>query len=1673
MAAIVEPAFKAEEDVAARRLGELLGYVEQLIKLDERPATRLSQHKLSDGSQFILHQHELSGLPGVHLDSSDADGPIWLRMERLQRTNPPPIGDECQGWIEISSDPLKTPALLDIRHMRVLEEEKNRLTAAGEARPDDCAPSLKSAQKGEPPGSYFDITLRLEDRPAIREALEAYCSGPWAEWSEGEKPRRRSIAVYQRLFEIAQRLLQSGGTEAAELIWGIGIARWNRPEESIDIPMIERSVEIEIADQSDAAITVRPRSTTAHVELRPFEKLAPEKLILAEDAARRCLRGIEIANAEGVSPFKGETYEPILKICGSQLDPEGGYLPDHRILPDAEPVPAAEGSSLTVADRYVLFARRRAGNAVLQDIERFKTVIAPTDAVSPVLEGATRTLVMGPSDGISDVYQPLGDKIGATDSIGREPDAETVDPEHGDLFFPKPFNDDQVQIIRRLEKSDGLVVQGPPGTGKTHTIANIISHMLATGRRVLVVSHGDTALRVIRDQLPEGVRDLTISVAGSDRESLKQVERAINLMLGIVNLIDSNHQRQRNLIRELEASIVKGRKRLSEIDARLAAIASEHLSPVPGGSESPYQTALRVVEDRARYEWFTDRPSRIFADTGIDEARLARLADARKRVNADLEFIHERLPSPANLPDARTLLEWHRDLVAAKSLDEAIAATEPQLRRIVAQLGLEGAEALALKLKEHAGRISALMNEPWVWGLIEWQTPDSPSVDRIRGIAKAFLAEADQLVTERAIFVATPVSVPAELPPQPHRDAIFNALTQGKNPFGLLAIGLRPYRETIEQIRVAGLRPDGTSAWQHVRTYVTFHEKLIGLSSRWASLRGELLLSEEIHFGPDRPAALDAVVDGLRAALVEHPAACKQVAYELASALGSRDEAAAILDHRTSTAEFGNQLASFVAAKRLSAVREKVKATVDQFRSSSCPLAAGAIDVLSIVIGNAQYAPEQIERVWTGLRARLAGLRNLEDSFQEIIEGSAALAEAGSHAWSERLRTEPASRENDPCIPADWKAAWDWAARLTYLERIGASNDLSALHRERLATEEDLRNNFAKLVKERTFFNLAASMKGSAKAALNAFAQLIRKIGKGTGKGAVFHRRDAREAMERCYDAVPCWIMPTWRVSEQLPVALGAFDLVILDEASQSDVRELPALLRGKKVLVVGDDRQVSPSAAFLSLANIQRLRANYLGEFPYPGQVEPGASMYDLARVMFPDKFVMLKEHFRCVEPIIRFSMQFYDEPLVPLRVPKGHERLAPPLIDILVEDGERRGKSKVNPREAEVIVDEIERIVADPALALIGSDERRPRSIGVISLIGSDQAAFIRKKLMDRIGEAAMVHHRIMCGDSATFQGDERDIVFLSMIADRKRKQAQTALQYEQRFNVALSRARDRMILVRSVTESDLNPNDLKAKVIRHFAEPMPSRGQTSAEMIDLCQSGFERDLFSKLVEKGYRVIPQVGSEGFSIDMVVEGDAGRRLAIECDGDRYHGPEKWADDMRRQRILERVGWTFWRCFGSNYTLDKDGVLADLFGTLERMGITPAGTVSSMSQLTEHRVVRVAQEDDASGEEAAGSAGDLSFEAKLDEVVAPDTDAGLVVGDRIMIRYLDDPQARQECYILTDKANDPVNGFLTLSSPLAQALSDASPGEEVLLRLNDRDRPVLFMSLDRERRKAA
>ena len=185
----------------------------------------------------------------------------------------------------------------------------------------------------------------------------------------------------------------------------------------------------------------------------------------------------------------------------------------------------------------------------------------------------------------------------------------------------------------------------------------------------------------------------------------------------------------------------------------------------------------------------------------------------------------------------------------------------------------------------------------------------------------------------------------------------------------------------------------------------------------------------------------------------------------------------------------------------------------------------------------------------------------------------------------------------------------------------------------------------------------------------------------------------------------------------------------------------------------------------------------------------------------------------------------------------------------------------------------------------------------------------------------------------------------MFLSMVSSPKNVHAQTRDTYEQRFNVAASRAQDRMYLVRSLGIDDLSSKDvLRRNLISHFSTPFAQDETCIENLRSFCESDFEREVYDLLTERGYKVIPQVKVGGYRIDMVVEGNNDTRLAIECDGDQYHGADKWDDDMRRQRTLERVGWRFWRCFASIFVKNRKDVVEDLISTLTERGIEPIGS---------------------------------------------------------------------------------------------------------------------------------
>ena len=130
--------------------------------------------------------------------------------------------------------------------------------------------------------------------------------------------------------------------------------------------------------------------------------------------------------------------------------------------------------------------------------------------------------------------------------------------------------------------------------------------------------------------------------------------------------------------------------------------------------------------------------------------------------------------------------------------------------------------------------------------------------------------------------------------------------------------------------------------------------------------------------------------------------------------------------------------------------RENVAQAVAQFDGSNTDLAGFARQILTELVGKPNADIERLTRVWQGILSKLGHVRALEPSFVRITNTCGELSKAGVPAWAERLRSEPAGEETDPAAPNDWREAWEWAARLTYLERIGASSHLAQLHQERL-----------------------------------------------------------------------------------------------------------------------------------------------------------------------------------------------------------------------------------------------------------------------------------------------------------------------------------------------------------------------------------------------------------------------------------------------------------------------------------------------------------------------------------------------------------------------------------------------------------------------------------------------
>lgn len=404
--------------------------------------------------------------------------------------------------------------------------------------------------------------------------------------------------------------------------------------------------------------------------------------------------------------------------------------------------------------------------------------------------------------------------------------------------------------------------------------------------------------------------------------------------------------------------------------------------------------------------------------------------------------------------------------------------------------------------------------------------------------------------------------------------------------------------------------------------------------------------------------------------------------------------------------------------------------------------------------------------------------------------------------------------------------------------------------------------------------------------------------------------------------AFPCWAVTTYEISDALPLKPGLFDVVIIDEASQCDIAScFPALFRGKRAVIVGDDKQLH-HLSFLEKAKEQSFLSQYniADRYQLIWRFRTN-SVFDLA-TFYSARPVMLDEHFRSHPAIINFSNeQFYGGKI---RIMKKDSDFNNTVELSVIEEAKVDLDSTRNMPEAEKIMERLQEIIISER----NEKGKKPSSIGIISPFRG-QVELLKKAASQVLSEETIRRHKIEIGTAHTFQGDEKDIILLSLtLAPNSHFQSITFAQRPNLFNVAVTRAKKQLLCYISRPVESL-PSGL----IRSYLEYVSTLQEKSRmEKEDNYNNWLEEEVSTMLRQNGLRTVTGYESAGFKIDLAVFHED-KSAAIEFDG--VDISEKTDKRIWKQTVLERCGWNVVRISAREWQYSKQACLNRIANSLK------------------------------------------------------------------------------------------------------------------------------------------
>lgn len=1086
------------------------------------------------------------------------------------------------------------------------------------------------------------------------------------------------------------------------------------------------------------------------------------------------------------------------------------------------------------------------------------------------------------------------------------------------VFFPLPFNKEQKQIYENYLKNRLTVVTGPPGTGKSHTIVNILCSLLAQGKRVLVTAQTDKALESLLTKIPKMFDALVFTKIQLEND--EKHEKRFSMGQSIDNI---SHILSTNFTLNIQNKI----KKLNEYKgayvnykAEIFEVLNKEYSIISLNDSFKNLRSYKIFEklqskDSIEWQWIQD--------------------DVTLEMINDFENIYSNISNFINLSD------YANSDLQAINVDFNIIIRELNSFDFVAFVfnknqieSLKGYLDINNILKEKLLRIdlNSVITVSSKYKNSDVVIKNNQEILRLKkNLLPKVVSDIDlttnrkysEITDNQTKYLSDIESYLAQIEPGKSKVSFFNKISS-------------KYKEVkyLEKITLNGTYCDSKENLLQLKSY------LIVLGSLDSTLKR--LIAKGFIINIDENSSLNSKV-------IIYNKILDEIEINL-SILSEIDNNKNIFDFiQIFNLDKYDIEAVFNKANYFKDEFEKLQKLEQEVQIQSRRLRSITEIILNTRIKSSfeEYIPFDLIGSNTKFEELKIKVNQINDSLQkEIFYCKAKMY---------LLTVLPNTISHLINVPKEYitKENFEFAYADNYLK----STENISIQK----TKENL-----KFIKDKIFdlkceilFDLAKYnfKEKFNENEINDFINLLEnyKINLDQGKRGIRNNVQfqilARKNSAEISKQLSCWVMKFNDVLNSVGSEPEIFDCIIVDEASQLDFNSLLLGYYAKNIIIVGDDKQTSPSSLTGADGNdfesIKREYLNFLGDKII--QIRSDNSLFSLSKMVAGTANLGLREHFRSVPEIIEFSKShFYDNTLRPLK--QINTNRLKPIKAIFVENGFVEDK---------ILYSEIEAI-QKYLMEMLNNPIYENKTIGVVSLGLSNHTTRlkdIKEDLSYLFGKEKITKHNLIIEDSPKFQGDERDIMIVSLGVGLNLQKSElnenpkpraiiTDPDELKKINVALSRAKEQMILFHSVKSEDLRENDFRLKILKFFYEdikpippfilPSDNEERSLLNVPNPFDSWFEYDITKELISKGFKyIVPQykvkenetfynhhLNKESFvkfKLDIVVFNN-GKSIAIECDGDPFHSlPEDVAYDIERQEFLERVGWKVYRILYSDY----------------------------------------------------------------------------------------------------------------------------------------------------------